>query len=225
LAALISYTFSKSLDNEGGNIDNQSATQNDNDPNAEYALSDFNAKHTLVVSSIYELPFGSGKRFLSNAHYANLFAGGWEISAIVSAHSGLPFTITSAQDYSNTNSSSPRPDRICNGAGPNKITEWFNTGCFTTTALAQALANGTPRFGNAGRNVLLLPGLQNWDLAFIKKTTIRDRLAAEFKAEFFNAFNHTNLGAPGSVIGTQTAGVISSSGSPRDVQLAIKLEF
>ncbi|MDX6463590.1 MAG: hypothetical protein QOE55_7287 [Acidobacteriaceae bacterium] len=225
LAALISYTFSKSLDNEGGNIDNQSATQNDNDPNAEYGLSDFNAKHTLVVSSIYELPFGSGKRFLSNGRYTNLFAGGWQISAIISAHSGLPFTITSAQDYSNTNSSSPRPDRICNGAGPKKITEWFDTGCFSTTALAQALANGTPRFGTAGRNILLLPGLQNWDLAFIKKTTISDRLAAEFKAEFFNAFNHTNLGGPGSVIGTQTVGVISSSGSPRDVQLAIKLEF
>jgi hypothetical protein len=225
LAALISYTFSKSLDNEGGDIDFASATQNDNDPNAEYALSDFNVKHTLVVSSIYELPFGSGKRFLANDHYASLFAGGWTISAIVSAHSGLPFTITSAQDYSNTNSSSPRPDRICNGTGPKKIAEWFNTSCFSTSVLAQALANGTPRFGNAGRNILALPGLQNWDLAFIKKTTIRDRLAAEFKAELFNAFNHTNLGAPGSVIGTQTAGVISSSGSPRDVQLAIKVEF
>ena len=224
-AALISYTFSKSLDNEGGNIDNQSATQNDNNPNAEYGLSDFNAKQTLVVSAVYELPFGSGKRLLSNGHYKNLVAGGWQVSAIVSAHSGLPFTVTSAQDYSNTGSSSPRPDRVCNGSGPKKISEWFNTGCFTTTALAQALANGTPRFGTAGRNILLLPGLQNWDLAFIKKTTIGDRFAAEFRAEFFNAFNHTNLGAPGSVIGTDTAGVISSSGSPRSVQLAIKLEF
>ncbi len=224
-AALISYTFSKSLDNEGGNIDNQSATQNDNNPNADYGLSDFNAKQTLVVSAIYELPFGSGKRLLTNGHYKNLVAGGWQVSAIVSAHSGLPFTVTSAQDYSNTGSSSPRPDRVCNGSGPKKISEWFNTGCFTTTALAQALANGTPRFGTAGRNILLLPGLQNWDLAFIKKTTIGDRFAAEFRAELFNAFNHTNLGAPGSVIGTDTAGVISSSGSPRSVQLAIKLEF
>jgi hypothetical protein len=143
----------------------------------------------------------------------------------VSAHSGQPFTVTSAQDYSNTGSSSPRPDRTCNGSGPKKITEWFNTGCFSTIGLAQALANGTPRFGNAGRNILLLPGMQNWDLAFIKKTAIRERLSAEFKAELFNAFNHTNLGAPGSVIGTQTAGVISSSSAPRDVQLAIKLEF
>jgi hypothetical protein len=224
-AALISYTFSKSLDNEGGNIDNQSSTQNDNDPNAEYGLSDFNAKQTLVVSAVYELPFGSGKRLLSTGHYNNLVAGGWQVSAIVSAHSGLPFTVTSAQDYSNTGSSSPRPDRVCNGSGPKKISEWFDTDCFTTTALAQALANGTPRFGTAGRNILLLPGLQNWDLAFIKKTTIGDRFATEFRAELFNAFNHTNLGAPGSVIGTDTAGVISSSGSPRSVQLAIKLEF
>ncbi len=225
LAALISYTFSKSLDNEGGNIDNQSATQNDNNPNAEYSVSDFNAKHTLVISAVYELPFGSGKQFLSSGHYENLLAGGWQVSAIVSAHSGQPFTVTSAQDYSNTGSSSPRPDRVCNGSGPNKISKWFNNSCFTTTALGQALANGTPRFGTAGRNILLLPGVQNWDLAFIKKTTLRGPFAAEFKAELFNAFNHTNLGAPGSVIGTDTAGVISSSGPSRDVQLAIKLDF
>jgi hypothetical protein len=225
LAALISYTFSKSLDNEGGNIDNQSATQNDNDPNAEYGLSDFNAKHTLAVSAVYELPFGSGKRFLANRNFANKFVGGWQISTIVSAHSGLPFTVTSAQDYSNTNSSSPRPDRVCNGTGPKRISEWFNTNCFTTNLLAQALANGAPRFGVSGRNILLQPGLQNWDIAFIKKTPIKDRFSAEFKAELFNAFNHTNLGAPGSVIGTATAGVISSSGSPRDIQLAVKLDF
>jgi hypothetical protein len=224
-AALISYTFSKSLDNEGGNIDNQSATQNDNNPNAEYALSDFNATHTLVVSPIYELPFGKGKKFHFDDRIANLFAGGWQVSAIISAHSGQPFTVTSAQDYSNTGSSSPRPDRTCNSSGPKKISEWFDTDCFTTGALSQALAAGTPRFGNSGRNILMLPGLQNWDFEVMKKTAINERFTAEFKGEFFNAFNHTNLGAPGSVIGTGTAGVISSAASPRDIQLAVKLDF
>jgi hypothetical protein len=224
-AALISYTFSKSMDNEGGNIDNQSTIQNDNNTKADYAISDFNATQTLVVSPVYELPFGAGKRFLANGRYINLVAGGWQVSAIISASSGLPFTVTSTADYSNTNSSSPRPDRICNGTGPKKIAEWFNTGCFSTAALAQALASGTPRFGDSGRNILLQPGNQNWDIAFTKKTHLSDRMTAEIKGEFFNAFNHTNLGAPGSVIGTATAGVISSAGSPRDLQLAVKLDF
>ena len=224
-AGLVSYTFSKSLDNEGGNIDNQSATQNDNNPNAEYALSDFNVKHTFVASTIYELPFGQGKQFLSTGRYVNLVAGGWQASAIVTAHSGLPFTVTSAQDFSNTGSSSPRPDRTCTGSGSKTLNEWFNIDCFSTGNLQQAVSNGTPRFGNSGRNILTLPGVQNWDLAIIKKTKLTERTAFELKGEFFNAFNHTNFGAPGSVIGTSTAGLISYAGAPRDVQLAVKFEF
>ena len=147
------------------------------------------------------------------------------MSAIVTAHSGLPFTVTTSQDFSNTNSSSPRPDRTCRGSGPKTVDEWFNTGCFSTADLQQALSNGTPRFGDSGRNILPIPGLQNWDVAFIKKTKLTERMAFELKGEFFNAFNHTNFGAPGSVIGTSTVGVISSAGAPRDVQLAVKFEF
>ncbi len=224
-AALISYTFAKNLDLQGGNVGDQTRPQDDNNPRADYGLSDENVTHTFVASPIYQLPFGRGQRFLANGRYANMFAGGWEVSAIITAHSGLPFTVTSSQDYSNTSSYSPRPDRVCNGTGPKKITEWFNVNCFTTAALAQALANGTPRFGTARRNILLGPGFQNWDFAFIKRTTVTNRLTAQFRGELFNAFNHTNFGAPGQVIGTSTAGIISSSSGPRDVQLAVKVEF
>jgi len=226
LAAMFSYTFSKSTDNEGGNIDNQSTIQNYNDPAADYGLSDFDIQNTFVASPIYELPFGKDQRLSSNSRIVNLFAGGWEASAIVSASSGFPFTVRANQDYSNTNSASPRPDRTCQGSGAKTITEWFNTNCFTTTALAQDLANGTPRFGNSGRNILRQPGVQNWDIGLTKKTIIREDLVAEFKGEFFNAFNHTNFGPPGTVIGSSTAGVISSqTGSPRNIQLAVKIDF
>jgi hypothetical protein len=154
-----------------------------------------------------------------------LFAGGWEVSGIITAHTGLPFTVTTTQDYSNTNSYSPRPDRICNGTGPKTLSEWFNLNCFTTAALAQALANGTPRFGTSGRNILLQPGFQNWDLAFIKRTSIHDGVSVEFRGELFNIFNHTNFGAPGEVIGSGTEGIISNSSGPRDIQLAVKVAF
>lgn len=226
LSALISYTFSKALDNEGGNIDNQSTIQNYNNVRADYAIADFNVSHTLVVSAIYQLPFGRGQRFAPSGRLANALAGGWETTAIVSANSGLPFTVTTTQDYSNTGSASPRPDRSCKGAGPKELSQWFTTNCFTTAALAQDFANGTPRFGDSGRNILTQPGMQNWDIGFIKKTNIGERFTTEFKGELFNAFNHTNFGAPGSVIGSSTAGVISSqSGNPRNIQLALKLDF
>jgi hypothetical protein len=225
-AALVSYTFSKGTDNEGGNIDNFSTIQNYNDPSADYAASDFDVRHSFVASPIYQLPFGKGQRFARNGRLVNLLVGGWEASAIISASSGLPFTVRTSQDYSNTNSPSPRPDRVCKGVGPKSLTEWFSTNCFTTTALAQDFANGTPRFGNSGRNILRQPGMQNWDIGLIKKANLREGVVAEFKGEFFNAFNHTNFGPPGSVIGSSTAGVISSqAGSPRNIQLALKLEF
>ena len=69
------------------------------------------------------------------------------------------------------------------------------------------------------------PGSQNWDMAFIKRTKIADRMTAEFRGELFNAFNHTNLGEPGTTIGTRDAGIISSSSASREIQLAVKLLF
>jgi hypothetical protein len=224
-AALVSYTYSKSLQNQGGDIDNQSTVQDDNNPNAAYGLSDFDIGQTLSVSAIYQMPFGRGQRFLANGRYIDKLVGGWELSGIITATSGFPFTVTSTQDYSNTGSPSPRPDRICNGTGPKTISEWFNTSCFTTAVLAQALADGTPRFGTSERNILIGPGVQNWDIAFIKKTRINDRMTVEFRGELFNAFNHTNFGIPGSVVGTSTVGIISSSSGPRDIQLALKVDF
>ncbi len=225
-AAMIAYTYSKSTDNEGGNIDNVSTIQNYNDPNADTGPSDFDVRNTFVASPVYQLPFGKGQRFGKDGGLLNVLAGGWEASAIISASSGLPFTVRASQDYSNTNSASPRPDRVCNGSGPKKITEWFDSGCFTTAALAQDFANGNPRFGNSGRNILRQPGLQNWDIGLTKKTNIGKGMAAEFKGEFFNTFNHTNFGPPGAVIGSSTVGLISSqAGSPRNIQLALKLDF
>lgn len=224
-AAIISYTFSKSLDAGGGNIEDQSHVQDDNDPRLDYGLSDFSIGQTFVASPIYELPFGRGKTFLSNGRLENWLVGGWEASAIIAVHGGLPFTVGSTQDYSNTNSFSPRPDRTCKGTGPKTISEWFNVNCFTTDALSQAIGNGTPRFGTSGRNILQGPGSQNWDLAFIKRTTVKDRMTAEFRGELFNAFNHTNFGTPDAVFGSGTFGIISFSSGPRDIQLAVKLEF
>lgn len=224
-AAIISYTFSKALNAGNGNVDNQTHVQDDNNPSADYGLADYNIGQTFVASPIYELPFGRGKQFLSNGRLENALAGGWQVSAIITAHTGLPFTVYSTQDYSNTGSGSPRPDRICRGVGPRTLSQWFDTSCFTTDALAQALASGHPRFGTSRRNILTAPGAQNWDMAFIKRTKIKDRMTVELRGELFNAFNHTNFGVPGTTIGTQTAGIISSSSGPRDIQLAVKLLF
>ncbi len=228
--ALISYTYGKILDRNGGDTDFVNAPQNDNNQREDYSLADISIRHRLVISPVWQLPLGKGQRFLNGGGFTNALVGGWELSGIITFQSGFPFTVLSSQDFSNTNSRSPRPDRVCNGEGPQTVEEWFDVNCFTTDALAQALANGTPRFGNSGRNILFGPGLQQWDLSVIKRNPITERVNLQIRAEFFNLFNHPNFGTPspntgGATIGTSTAGQITSAGSPRDIQLGLKLSF
>jgi hypothetical protein len=137
----------------------------------------------------------------------------------------MPYTVYSPQDYSNSGSASPQPDRICNGAGPKTVEEWFNTSCFTTAPLALALSNGTASFGNSGRNILFGPGLNQWDVSFIKRNRISERFSVEFRAELFNLFNHPHFGNPASTTDTGDFGLITSAGTPRDIQFGLKVEF
>jgi hypothetical protein len=182
-------------------------------------------RQRLVLSPIWQLPFGVGQPFLNRSGVMNALAGGWELSGILTFQFGFPFTVLANEDFSNTDSTNPRPDRVCNGAGPQTISEWFDVNCFSTNALAQASANGAPRFGNSGRNILIGPGMQQWDFSVIKRNPITERANLEFRAEFFNLFNHPNFGATGATIGTSTAGQITSAGSPRDIQFGLKLRF
>ena len=225
LAGLISYTYGKSLGWDVANTDEISYTQNDNNLRQDYSPADFSIKQRLVLSPIWQLPLGRGERFLNRGGLENRLAGGWEFSGIITYQDGFPFTVMANQDFSNTGSPSPRPDRICNGAGPQTVAQWFNTSCFTTVALSQALANGIPRFGNAGRNILLGPGLEEWDVSLMKRNQIGERLGIEFRAEFFNLFNHPNFGSPGATIATSSAGLLTSAASPRDIQFGLKLTF
>jgi hypothetical protein len=171
------------------------------------------------------LPAGNGKRFLNRAGWTNRILGGWQASGIVSFQTGFPFTVQSGQDFANTGTLNARPDRTCSGQGKKTVESWFDTSCFTTTALAAALASGQPRFGNSGRNILDGPGVNNWDLALLKDFQISERFKLEFRSEFFNAFNYAHFGNPGAVVGNPTIGIITNAGEPRDIQFGLKLSF
>jgi len=147
------------------------------------------------------------------------------VSGILSLQSGFPISVTSSQDFSNTNSQSPRPDRICQGNGPRTVADWFNTNCFTTDALEAALTAGTPRFGNSGRNIIDGPGLTNLDLALYKQFHFGDRVHLEFRAEAFDSLNHANFGLPDSSFGTGNFGALGSASDGRDIQFSLKLVY
>lgn len=213
-----SYTFGKTIDIAS---DTESATQNAYDFNRDRGPSSFDVRHTWTSSWSYEMPFGQGKLF-SLGQLVNKFIGGWQINGILLLRSGLPFTVTQQQRLLSTGTDN-RPDRIGTGKLDHRTPDrWFDLNAFVPTR------DNTGTYGNAGRNILRAPGQANLDISVVKITRFRERFEHQLKVEFFNAFNHPQLAAPGATIGTASAGVISSllfNTPMRQVQIAMKLSF
>jgi hypothetical protein len=205
-----SYTYSRSIDYNSFST-GAVVVQDSYDLRGDRGLSDFDARHRVVVSAIYELPFGG-----------NRLVDGWQLAAIVQAQSGSPINIVTSNSTVNGVAGTLRPDLT----GPidiiGSVERWFDTSVFTPVA----------RLGNLGRNVVIGPGFNNTDFSVVKNTDLGESLRAQFRAEFFDLFNHANFGPPGNVAGTPAFGRITStrfptgeSGSSRQVQFALKLIF
>jgi len=226
---LASYTWAHSIDeNEGdegfgGGVGNN-APQDDNNLRADRGRSVNDARHRFTISYIWQVPIGSGKRFLNRGGWLDQVLGSWELSGITTFESGFPFSVLSP-DFSNSGTLNSRPDRVCNGTGKKTVEQWFDTNCFPVAALEQALASGSPRFGNAGRNILNGPGLNSWDLALLKDFKLTERLKLQFRAEGYNIFNSAPFGSPFTVITAANVGAIYRAGDPRDIQFGLKLSF
>lgn len=109
---------------------------------------------------------------------------------------------------------------MCNGAGNQSISQWFNKSRFTEAPLQEALAAGHPEFGNPGRNILYGPGINTWDFDIYRDFPLTERLGLQVRGEFFNLFNHPDFDAPDATINSPLFGQITGAGSPREVQLA-----
>jgi hypothetical protein len=236
LQFLAGYTWSKNISNnegeEGGYADRGAALgQNDNNPAGERGLTVNDVRHRVTFSSLYELPFGKGKRWLSKTNaLVDGILGGWELTALASFQTGFPITPQSGFDSANVGTGNFRPDRICNGnlpGGDRKIAHWFDTTCFTNASLIADNNNGIFRFGNSGRSILTGPGIQNFDFALLKDFHITESKKLQFRAEAFNALNHANFGADGVIttVNDSRFGRVTSASEPRDVQIALKFLF
>jgi hypothetical protein len=225
---LASYTWSKAMDIQQSAIfgDAQGGSpQNKNNLRAEYGLASMDYRHRFVVSYGYELPFGTGKRFLSTASpVANALLGGWQMNGITTAQSGPPFTLFVPGDPAGLGGTgSLRPNRLRNGNLPSSdrtVGHWFDTSAFVDPPPYS--------FGNSGRNVLTGPGLFNCDLSLFKNFRITESKSVQFRAESFDLFNHPHFTIPGQTMDTTTLGVISSANQGADgriLQLALKLYF
>jgi hypothetical protein len=231
LTALVSYTYSKFLDNVEGNnswsYNGNSGPANNYNLAAEKSVDASDIPQSLVASYIYELPVGRGKTFGSGMNrLTNAVLGGWQISGSASFKDGIPISI-SGNNW-NSYGGNPRPDVIGNVhvAHPT-IHEWFNTGAF------QYAAFGT--FGTAPRffSNLRGPHYQDWDTILAKNWQLKEGMSFQFRFETYNTFNHPNFYSPS---GTSYSGCdpnassncasnlgqITNTFQPRNVQLAGK---
>jgi hypothetical protein len=231
---LASYTLSKTLDDVSSfNITGSAAqstagendlAQNPFDLKAERGRSIFDARHRLVVSYQWNLPF-----WRQPDNWYQSILGNWQVNGITTFMTGTPFTVYDSRDVSLQGGapeisgfSSDRPDLIGNPNNGSRTTaEWFNTGAF------QQLQPGgqAARFGNEGRNVVEGPGFTQWDFSAIKNFRIRESTSLQFRAEFFNIFNQTNYRLPNNDINSPNFGKIQGALDPRLVQLALKFLF
>lgn len=230
--ALASYTFASAIDQAGAWGAN-TTPQIGADFAAENGPQAQTPRQNFTFANTYELPFGRGRQFGSNWNRAlDYTLGGWRLANILTIHTGLPLNVTLASSginpatdenytfYSN-NGGTLRPNRV--GDPQTGISPEVNRLDFLSTAAFQVQTLNTP--GDSSRDVALGPGAATLDLSLAKQFSITERQAAELRLEAFNSLNHTNFGNPGTTFGSSSFGVISTAGSPRIVQMAIRYRF
>lgn len=226
LYLLGAYTYSKCLDI--GNTDDFSMTSFDFNV-YDKGNCDYNSTNRAVFSYAYSLPVGHGKHFLSGiSGVANTILGGWQVSGITTFQSGQFMSVSLPVDWMNVgNFTTSVPDKV----GPaypahRTVSNWLNINSFTFPGCPSYVpcSQGIHIEGNSGRNQILEPGINNWDIGLLKNTKITERFSTQFRAEFFNAWNHTQFGPPdGSLIPGQFGRISSLLISPREIQFALKI--
>lgn len=204
--------------------------------------SDFDVRHRYVGTYIYEIPVMKDQKGI-----VGHILGGWGVSGITAFQTGLPFSVTEPTDRCLCAGGNERPDflggtvvtydpRSVSPAPGVAANSWFNgigggsntaagNPYFARVGSGTTFALGAGRYGNLGRNTFHGPGINNWDLSAFKRFRIREQQTFEFRTEFFNAFNHTQFLNPSNSIGSATFGVVSTTQSPRVIQMSARYQF
>ncbi len=242
---LVAYTNAKLLSDtdtqtswlENGNTGGVGQVQDWNNLAGERSLSSQDVSQRLVISYVLDLPFGHGKKFLSGfSGVTDKVVSGWGIDGVTTFQRGFPLKVSwsgpaTALENASLGVSNVRPDVVagCSKGGSRTLTSWFNTNCFAPP----------PQwgFGTESRvdDSLRADGINNFDFAIFKRTTITERIGLEFRTEFFDLFNHPQFGFPGtnfnpaagdnSANGFGTVTSTNTGNTPRLIQFALKLVF
>lgn len=228
------YTWSKSLDMNSA----LTIAQSNNEPQMimdrlnlarDWGPSALNVPNQASISSVYDLPFGKGKRFLRNTSgLTDKIIGGWQLNGIATLLSGFPFTPLVGSNRSGDGDirNPDRPSLNPSFTGPivaGNPRRWYNPAAFSLPAF------GT--WGNLGRGVFTGPGMAELDMSLFKNIPVSERANLQFRAEFFNLLNHTNFDSPIPTVFSAgqinpSAGLITATATtPRQIQFGLKLMF
>ncbi|MGA7411258.1 MAG: hypothetical protein WBW33_12280, partial [Bryobacteraceae bacterium] len=227
LSYIISYTYSKSIDTgcsgsfgaEGCEIQYVYHYENDR------SVSGFNLPNIFSGSFVYNIPVGKGQSFSTHNSFADYILGNWQISGILSLHSGTPFDVTMANgDTSGTGNNVTRANLLMtnpylSGQGP---LNYLNPAAFASPTVATATQVGA--FGDLGRNSLHTDSYHNFDMSLTRIFPIKERANLQFRCDFFNLTNSVIFGGPQSTLGNPNFGVITGVANvSREIQFAMKL--
>ena len=218
-------TVTKWLDNPG-----LADPQNWTNLRSEKSLSSYDSRRRMTIAYVNDLPFGKGKRFLPGVKgAADLLISGWGVNGTTTFQDGFPLNFTASPNLASGFNTGLRPNIVAgcdskiDGAAQDRLGRWFNTSCFAVPAAYT--------FGNASRTdpVLRSHGINNFDFAVFKRTSITERFKLEFRAEAFNIANRARFGRPNT--GATTAannsfGIVSTQiNDPRLIQFGLRLFF
>jgi hypothetical protein len=241
------YTLSKTIDLTSGFRGRSSTYTDPFDPELDRGLADFDATHRFVFSGSWELPID---RPFRKYRVMKKITEGWQANVIATFQSGQPITLYSNDDNSGQGNFFDRPDLIgkivrlnprnvssfvganadCSGASTDangNITGnfYFDPTAFDCISPSNNPVGSIASFGNLGRNTIRGPGINNWDLSFLKRMKFTESKSLEFRGEMFNAFNHAQFKNPDNQGFSGTFGQITETRGPRLVQFGLKFYF
>ncbi|MFZ3333338.1 MAG: TonB-dependent receptor [Candidatus Acidiferrales bacterium] len=220
LQLLASYTYSKSTDQGSGGFENELGGYpgDQQNPDAQLGLSDFNRAQRFVISGVYQLPLF----YKGDSRLAKSAANDWQIGGIAIFQSGLPFSVVCESGSALYNRADYVPGATITvpGGTESKLNDYFNVAAFSNTC-----ANAAP-YGTSGRNIITGPGQKNIDFSIVKYFPVTETARFEFRSEFFNLFNWVNFSNPNNNVLLPNVGAISTTSSgPRIIQFALKFNF
>jgi hypothetical protein len=218
---LSNWTWAKGFDNAGG--DGGAGGPVPQDPlnrDADWGPSNSDIRHRVNVAGTWELPFGMGRKWLSEENIASYVLGGWDFSGIMVFQTGLPFTVTAPGSPTNTGRGG-RADVVSGQPlypENQTISQWFNPAAFSTPTAFN--------WGNSSRNMLRGPARTNVDLTLAKRFRLGEQRVLTFRTEVFNAFNTPQFALPAAAVGSGNIATITSTArASRQIQLALRLTF